>query len=169
DLSVSKDGTGSGAITSSPAGIDCGSNCKGTFDEGTVVTLTANPASDSTFMGWSGADCSGTGSCTVTVSDATSVTATFAKKATPAVVTAAPNTRIVKATINRAQRRASFKFTGSGKGKLSFQCSLDGKKFSSCRSGVVYKNLKKGAHTFRVRAKAGAKVDPTPAKKRFKI
>jgi hypothetical protein len=169
DLSVSTDGTGSGTVTSSPAGIDCGSNCKGSFDEGTVVTLTANAASDSTFTGWSGAGCSGTGSCTVTVSDAESVTATFEKQASPAVSTGAPNTRIVKASINRGQKRASFRFTGSGKGKLRFQCSLDGKRFASCHSGVVYKHLKKGAHNFRVRAKAGAKVDPTPAKKRFRI
>jgi len=72
-------------------------------------------------------------------------------------------------TINHKQRRASFRFAGSGKGKLSFQCSLDGKRFASCHSGVVYKHLKKGVHNFRVRAKAGAKVDPTPSKRRFRI
>src|SRR4030095_5918505 len=48
------------------------------------VTLTATPAAGSTFAGWSGA-CSGTGSCTVTMSAARSVTATF--NATTPVVT----------------------------------------------------------------------------------
>jgi hypothetical protein len=91
--------------------------------------------------------------------------------ASPAVKTqTAPQTKILKVKISAINRTATFWFSGSGgKGKLSFQCSLDGKKFSSCRSGVVYKNLKKGAHSFRVRAKAGAKIDPTPAKKSFRI
>ena len=40
-LTVNKDGTGSGTVTSNPAGIDCGSTCSQGFDHGTVVTLTA--------------------------------------------------------------------------------------------------------------------------------
>jgi endoglucanase len=40
------------------------------------VTLTASAASGSTFAGWSGA-CTGTGTCTVSMSAARSVTATF--------------------------------------------------------------------------------------------
>lgn len=43
---------------------------------GTTVTLTATPASDSTFAGWSGA-CTGTGSCTLSIDAAKSATATF--------------------------------------------------------------------------------------------
>ncbi len=58
-LSVSKAGTGSGTVTSSPAGIDCGAACANSYAGGTVVTLTATPASGSVFAGWSGdADCS---------------------------------------------------------------------------------------------------------------
>src|SRR5439155_992377 len=48
------------------------------FASGTAVTLTAAPAAGSTFSGWSGGGCSGSGTCTVTMSAATSVTATFA-------------------------------------------------------------------------------------------
>jgi protein MpaA len=70
-------GTGSGTVTSSPAGIDCGSTCSAVFPSGTEVSLTATPASGSTFAGWSGAGCLGTGSCQVTMSAAESVTATF--------------------------------------------------------------------------------------------
>lgn len=67
---------GSGTVTSSPAGINCGSTCTANFSSGTSVTLTAGPSSGSTFSGWSGA-CSGTGTCSVTMSAAKNVTATF--------------------------------------------------------------------------------------------
>lgn len=76
-LTVNKNGTGSGTVTSSPSGINCGVACSASFAQGTTVTLTATPASGSVFAGWSGAGCSGTGSCTVTMSAAQSVTATF--------------------------------------------------------------------------------------------
>ena len=76
ELSVSV--SGSGTVTSSPSGISCGSTCAGSFVGGTQVTLTAAPASDSIFSGWSGA-CSGTGSCVVAMNGAETVTATFAQ------------------------------------------------------------------------------------------
>ncbi len=68
---------GSGTVTSSPVGINCGSTCSYAFVYNTVVTLTASPTPPSTFGGWSGEGCSGTGTCTVTMSAAKSVTATF--------------------------------------------------------------------------------------------
>jgi hypothetical protein len=76
-LSVSKTGTGSGTVTSNPAGIACGATCSYAFAEDTVVTLTAMPATGSTFAGWSGAGCTGAGVCTVTMDAARSVTASF--------------------------------------------------------------------------------------------
>ena len=76
-LVVSKTGTGSGTVTSSPSGIDCGNTCSASYPSGTVVTLTATPATDgSTFAGWTGA-CSGTGTCKATVNQSLQVTATF--------------------------------------------------------------------------------------------
>ncbi|MDP3051991.1 MAG: DUF4214 domain-containing protein [bacterium] len=75
-LAVTKSGTGSGTVTSNPSGINCGSACAVTYTSGTSVTLTATPASGSTFAGWSGA-CSGTGTCTVSITQARNVTATF--------------------------------------------------------------------------------------------
>ena len=66
---------GSGTITGE--GIDCGSDCSEGFKTGDVVLLSATPSAGHTFTGWSGA-CSGTGTCTVTMSQARSVTATFA-------------------------------------------------------------------------------------------
>jgi hypothetical protein len=76
-LTVSKNGTGSGSVGSSPAGITCGATCSHDFDYGTVVTLTATPATGSDFTGWAGGGCSGTGTCIVTVDQARSVTATL--------------------------------------------------------------------------------------------
>jgi hypothetical protein len=76
-LTVNKTGTGQGTITSSPAGINCGSDCSEVLGQGTSVTLTATPAGDSTFSGWSGGGCSGTGNCTVTMNTNTVVTANF--------------------------------------------------------------------------------------------
>lgn len=81
-LTVTRDGIGSGTVTSVPAGIDCGSTCSAEFEEGTMVTLTAAAGSGSSFAGWSGGGCSGTGACQVTLSGATSVTATFNLKPT---------------------------------------------------------------------------------------
>lgn len=75
-LSVSKAGTGSGTVTSSPAGINCGATCTYDFDENTSVTLTAAADAGSTFVGWGGA-CSGAGTCTVNMTSAQAVTATF--------------------------------------------------------------------------------------------
>ena len=51
-ITVTKEGTGSGTVTSSPAGIDCGATCTAAFDQGLRLTLTATPASGSTFTGW---------------------------------------------------------------------------------------------------------------------
>jgi len=77
-LTVVKNGTGSGTVTSSPPGIDCSSDCTEQYG-GTSVTLTATPnaASCSTFAGWSGGGCSGTGNCSLTMTADTTVTATF--------------------------------------------------------------------------------------------
>jgi uncharacterized repeat protein (TIGR02543 family) len=67
---------GSGQVSSTPAGIDCGYSCDAAFDADTVVTLTATPDPGWVFTGWWG-DCSGTGSCQVTMDGALSVYATF--------------------------------------------------------------------------------------------
>jgi hypothetical protein len=74
-LTVSRAGSGSGTITSSPAGINCSSDCSENYSSGTVITLTATAASGSTFAGWSGqADCA---DGMVTVNASLNCTATF--------------------------------------------------------------------------------------------
>jgi len=77
-LTVSGAGTGSGTVTSSPAGISCGSDCTEIYPGNQSVTLTATAASGSVFTGWSGTcSTSTTNKCTVSMAQAVSVTATF--------------------------------------------------------------------------------------------
>jgi alpha-tubulin suppressor-like RCC1 family protein len=76
-LSVTKSGIGNGTVTSSPAGINCGAACSGTYLDGTVVTLTATPGPLSVLVGWTGCDTVSGTSCTVTMSAAKSVNAEF--------------------------------------------------------------------------------------------
>jgi hypothetical protein len=70
-------GNGTGTITSTPAGIDCGADCSEVFPGGTVVTLHAAAAADSTFAGWSDGPCSGIGDCTLDATGALTVQAMF--------------------------------------------------------------------------------------------
>lgn len=57
-LAIRKSGSGGGTITSSPAGINCGTQCATTYESGTSVILTPIPAPRSHFAGWAGdADC----------------------------------------------------------------------------------------------------------------
>lgn len=74
-LQVSR--SGSGTVTSSPAGISCGVDCNENYTSGTSVILTATPASGQMFSGWSGGGCTGSGGCTVSMTMARTVTATF--------------------------------------------------------------------------------------------
>jgi Tol biopolymer transport system component len=73
-LTVSVSGTG--LVSSNPAGIRCGNDCTEQYAAGTVVTLTAKSGRGTAFAGWSGA-CTGSGTCTVTMDAAKTVTATF--------------------------------------------------------------------------------------------
>ena len=77
-LTVSKKGDGAGNVTSSPAGISCGSSCRHAFDYGTSVTLIVRPARGSSFGGWSGG-CSGKASCVITLDAAHSAKASFVR------------------------------------------------------------------------------------------
>jgi Bacterial Ig-like domain (group 3)/Divergent InlB B-repeat domain len=97
-LTVALSGGGSGTVTSSDGNINCGSACTHSYPAGTMVTLTATPAGGSTFAGWSGAGCSGTGICQLTLSSDQNVTATFnttPKTATTTTLSSSSNPAIV--------------------------------------------------------------------------
>jgi hypothetical protein len=76
NLAVNKIGAGTGTVTSSPGGIDCGGNCSAIFSSNTVVVLTAIPGTYSVFRDWADA-CSSTSTCSVMLSSNTTRTADF--------------------------------------------------------------------------------------------
>jgi hypothetical protein len=81
----------------------------------------------------------------------------------------APKTTIASVSLDHNKRKATIRFRSS-QPTSTFACSLDGKTFSKCSSPGVYRNLAKGRHVFRVKARnsLGA-TDPSPAKRRFRI
>ncbi|MBY0538289.1 hypothetical protein K2P47_02735 [Patescibacteria group bacterium] len=70
--------TGTGTVSSSPAGISCGLTCVSQFLKGTVVTLKSVVNRGVSFLGFSGA-CEGADNCVVTVTTDTQVGAAFAE------------------------------------------------------------------------------------------
>ena len=76
-LTVMRAGTGTGSVTSAPAGIDCGVDCTEGLVPGTSVQLVATPAPGSGFMSWTGCGSIVNGSCVVTMTAPRTVTATF--------------------------------------------------------------------------------------------
>ncbi len=85
NLSVARTGNGSGTVTSTPAGINCGSTCSVAFGSNQEVVLRANPDTSSAFISWIGCNAvenpDGT-DCRVKMTGAKSIVARFAKKYT---------------------------------------------------------------------------------------
>ena len=74
-LTVTGASSGTGTITSKPAGINCPGTCTASFPQNTQVTLTETPGTNYFFGGWTG--CSGATTCSVTMTAAETVGATF--------------------------------------------------------------------------------------------
>ncbi len=84
-------GNGIGTVTSSPAGINCPGTCTRSSAYNSTVTLTATPAANHTFAGWTGG-CTGVGACTLTVTGNVTATATFNPPPNIAFVTSSTHT-----------------------------------------------------------------------------
>jgi PASTA domain/Divergent InlB B-repeat domain len=150
-LSVSLAGTGSGTVTSSPAGISCFATCSSQFNAGTQVTLTATADSGSTLAGWSGGGCSGTGVCVITLNGDTNVTATFsASSPAPPPVTKCVVPKLRAKTLPAAKR--SIKSHHCGVGKITKVASSP-----KNRGHVISQSPKPGKH-LRKGAKVALKV-----------
>lgn len=115
-LTVSLAGTGSGSVTSTPAGVSCASNgaagCTRAFGEGASVTLTANASGPNRFAGWGGACASaGTAStCTLAMSEARAASATF-------TAVAADSVRVSVLSSTGAQFGGELTFSGTFEGR----------------------------------------------------
>jgi len=163
-LTVTKDGTGSGTVSSSPAGIDCGATCAFEFNDGTSVTLSASAAEGSTFAGWGGA-CSGAeATCTVTMSEARSVSATFNAVSPPT-----PPSNEFTATLTRNTGNvlvSRVKVPGAGVISQTGTRASGGKRVTACvtsprtvsRARSVSITCKATAATQAARKKAAVKV-----------
>lgn len=83
----------------------------------------------------------------------------------------APSTRITRSRVKAG--RATFAFRGGGL-VTGFQCKLNSKsgrkpRYRRCHSPRVYRHLRPGSYTFRVRAVGPDGTDPSPAKRKFAI
>lgn len=67
---------GRGTVRDPRAGFSCAADCSRSYPEGADVTLSATPAAGYRFAGWAG-DCAGAGPCTLSLTSAKAVTATF--------------------------------------------------------------------------------------------
>ncbi len=166
-LTVAMAGSGSGSVSSTPAGISCPSTCASSFVEGAAVTLVAHPDPTSDFAGFSGDGCSGAQpTCVVTIDQARAVTATFTRKIGPPADRTPPTVSLGKRPRKRSRSRtARFTFLGSEPGSR-VECALDRRPFRPCASPLRLKRLKPGVHRLRVRAidPAGNVGPPTVAR-----
>jgi hypothetical protein len=137
-LAVTKNGTGSGTVTSAPAGINCGAACSAGFNNGTEVTLTATAAGGSTFVGWSGGGCSGTGTCVVALSSDQTITATFATVSPP----------VARCTLKAVSNKVHLKKKPA---TLSLRASCD-QAASGTVTGTLKAVIKKKTKTFHLGA-----------------
>jgi hypothetical protein len=150
-LKVNKAGPGTGTVTSSPAGINCGSHCDAPFFQLQLVTLTAHPSSGSGFQSWSGVSgCAKAITCKVSMTQARTVKASFGH-ATKTTLTSSANPAHVNksvtytATVAPKPGSGTVKFTDNGKtitgcGAVAVSAST-GK--ATCK--ITYKS--KGTHT----------------------
>jgi hypothetical protein len=116
-LALSATGSGDGRISSDLGALQCASACEEEMRAGAEVTLTATPEHESAFTGWSGGDCEGTGPCTVEMSQAREVSASFAEQAGPPAPSASPSASASepKATASEITQKGTLRLTVDGK------------------------------------------------------
>jgi uncharacterized delta-60 repeat protein len=107
-----------------------------------------------------------------------SVSASGAADPTPAsyswtVDAVPPDTSITSSTVvdgsSTSAPSATFAFQSTDAQLTGFECSTDGGAFAACTSPVSLSALAQGAHSFAVRARSIAQVDPTPASRSWTV
>jgi len=111
-LTVTKEGSGKGSV--SATGLTCGaSTCRGEYNEGTVVTVTAQALTDSYFDGWTGCDGANGEVCTMTMDAAKNATVSFRQLPTISVKPKSLNLGRVKRDALSEARIVSIKNAGA--------------------------------------------------------
>lgn len=123
-LTVQKGGTGTGVVSSDPAGVNCGVACQVSLAQGTAVTLRAIRSAGSAFVGWTGGPCSGTGPCSFTMTSNVTATASFAAR-TAARTTDSTGTTTLAARGRTIPVRIIDEITGRPVSGLSVALGLD--------------------------------------------
>lgn len=181
-LQVAFAGAGSGKVggaasADSSQAIVCPGACSGSYPQGQVEILRAEPDPGTGFAGFSG-PCTGTGPCQVTMNGDQTVTATFGP---------AKGTAITKAKVNHKKHLATFSFSTPG-AITGYECKLvrprpkkrhqgaktsakrAKAKFSACSSPKTYHHLKTpGSYKFAVRGVDSLGPDAVPATRTFKM
>ena len=165
-LTVTKSGTGDGTITSSPKGINCGSDCDETFPinaKPKKVTLKVKPDAYSTFLGWGG-DCEAYGtktSCKLTMDSDKNVTASFGL---PDIAVSPDSYDFGDVTVKQSSSPATFTIQNNGTGdlkktkmkiigtdakmfKIKGKCSKTIASGGSCQFTVTFKPTSTGSKT----------------------
>ncbi|MGH3050551.1 MAG: InlB B-repeat-containing protein, partial [Gaiellaceae bacterium] len=89
----SRAGAVAGVIQSDVPGVDCAAACTTLWNQGATVSLTASPSSSTRFVHWAGA-CAGNGTCSLTLTQATSAVAVFGPLRIPLRLSVAGKGRI---------------------------------------------------------------------------
>jgi trimeric autotransporter adhesin len=159
--------SGTGTVTSAPAGINCPTTCAGTFAGNSAVVLTATAGTGSTFTSFS-APCTPANpqttppTCTVTMSAAETVTATF-NEAAPATIlispsplpfgieglgsTSSPETLTVSNTGNMTVTFTSIAMTGDFAGATPAQCPSIAVDAKPCSFQITFTPTAAGTRT----------------------
>jgi LmbE family N-acetylglucosaminyl deacetylase len=185
-LKIVKTGTGQGAVSASPAGIECGAICEAAFDYGTEVTLTAVPASTET-VAWSGCDEVVNGNQCIVSMDADKEVSAVLDRVIPTPEEPptpnptptppppeTPSTKLLKAKVEHKRGTARFVFAARGSA-TSFRCALatarqrQKLKYKPCTSPTTYRNLAPGTYIFKVKAIGPGGAAGTPATRKFKV
>lgn len=155
-LTIAMAGSGAGIVKSKAMGIECTASCSPSIAAGAKLSLTAIPATGSTFSGWSGA-CSGTSTCKVQMSEAHSVTATFAKVPTPSSTGTAIIAKNAKVKGGKAFVGIRCSGPSACRGSLRLRAKLKGKGGSAAIGSATFSLAPGFSTTLKVKLSAGAK------------
>ena len=167
--------SGSGKVTSAPAGISCPPTCEKTVATGAKITLLATPSADHVFSKWTGSCAGMSKTCAVLMTASKNVFAWFVAAGRPPPPPqpkpppppgpgpppppppSALTVKIASGPDERTRRTASaFRFSSNPTSGVSFTCRLDQQAPEACRSPKVYRDLAVGTHRFTVTASLGS-------------